>query len=116
MARLALPEHADSPVVERGPGERAGTGHALNVGADLRQHVQDDVVQQVVLAAEVAVQRRRSDRDGVGDARHRHLSVAVARKQLGSGGHDQAPPVARSRAAACRSERGMLSGDPVRLN
>jgi hypothetical protein len=103
VAGLALPEHADLPVVERGLCQLAGAGHAVPVRLDVGEHVVDDLVEQVLLAAEVAVQGGRPDGDGVGDVGHGHLGVAVAREQVGGGGDDQLPPVAGSGAAGWRS-------------
>jgi hypothetical protein len=99
VAGLALPEHADPPVVERGLRQRAGAGPAVQVRLDGGEHVVDDLVEQVVLAAEVTVQRGGSDGDGVGDVGHGDLGVALAREQLGRGVEDQSPPVAGPRAA-----------------
>ena len=103
------------------PRSRFSTGSSASAKASRRscwsaQHARVDLVQQVVLGAEVVVQRPLGDAGRLDDLLHRGAVVALLGEEPGGGGQQplrDGGPVAVRRPGHCRHLPSRASGSAV---
>jgi hypothetical protein len=115
MSRLTLPEDADQSVLH-GVGRKIAQRRSDRIDrrgdpGDFGRHLGDARYEQLGLAREVAVERRRADGNCFGDVAHRDVLVATVGEQLGCCLDDESAPVRRSFALGGAAQR--WHGAPV---
>ena len=87
--------------------EEGSFSATVSASAEGIQCLLDGGGEQVLLAGEMPIQRRRSDRDGVGHIAHGHPGVSLAGEQVGGRVENQLAAV-RGAGAALRSDHSPL--------